>query len=80
MKYHVGLNNKDCLFDTGSFDTLKDALDFARNRGGVYSVNIGTDANPLGVHLSYNTENKTFYLDLWGGWEPIQEDKLSQYI
>ena len=86
MKYEVGLNNGSCIFDDGNFDNIADAVEFARGRGGVYSVNITTydDGEMYNVHLSYDNSSDLFTLDTGFGWVTIQNDKLieclSQYI
>ena len=80
--YSVGLNNRSCLFDDGYFDTLEEAVEFARHRGGKYSVNITTSKRS--VHLCYHSADDTFVLDTGWGWEEIPNDQLiktvAQYV
>lgn len=77
--YSVSLNNKSCMFDDGEFETLEEAIEFARGRGGKYSVNI-CSGNPLGVfnsvHLSYNNATDKFSLDTGWGWDELSNEKL----
>lgn len=39
-KYEASLNNDDCMFDAGDFDTAEEVVEWAKGRGGSYAFNV----------------------------------------
>ena len=39
-KVGISLANKDCIFDSGEFDTIEVAMAWAQGRGGRYKIHI----------------------------------------
>ena len=71
----VTLANKDCIFDSGEFETLSDAVEFSRNRGGRYVVQIGYIDKP-GMSYSYDSDADTFMWYDGYEWIPVSADDL----
>lgn len=65
MKYTVMLNNDTTTFDSGIFNDLNSALQFARGRGGNYNVQIES-ANG---YIALACDSETF--SRYNGWEWI---------
>ena len=71
----VTLSNRDCIFDSGKFENIQDAIAFSKFRGGIYTVQIGR-GDDIGISLSYNSENDTFSRYNGWDWEDIDETEI----
>lgn len=71
----VALSNKDCIFDSGLFTTLSAAVEFSRNRGGKYVVQIGYYGQ-LGKSYSYDSDSDAFSWYDGYEWIPVTADQL----
>lgn len=76
--YDVWLNFDGGGSDQGQFKTLDEALDFARDRGGSYNVQITKNNQMPGIALACDSYNfKHWYIS---EWQPADQDYISKYL
>lgn len=77
--YNVTLANKDCIFDSGTFQTLQEAISFARGRGGKYVVHI-VKGTGLGVSCPYDSDTDTFSWYDGYEWHPVDIPAIEKLL
>ena len=78
MMYDVTLSNGVCIFDEESgFETIAQALKWAKGRGPRYVIQIGRGED-MGISIS--CAGGKFFLDNGDGWEEIPESKMAEYV
>jgi len=68
------LANDSAIFDSATFDTIAEAIEWARNRGGNYRVSIG-----LG-NFDYHSDTDSFHRYNGDEWETIPADRIADYV
>ena len=71
--FEVCLSNRDCIFDSATFDDAKEAAEWATGRRGNYVIQ---GDNGLNVKSS----NDNLYVENFYGYEEISEDELVEMI
>lgn len=71
--FEICLSNRDCIFDSATFDDAKAAAEWATGRRGNYVIQ---GDNGLNVKSS----NDKLYVENFYGYEEISEDELVEMI
>lgn len=71
-KFTVTLANDSAIFDTGTFESVHEALEWARGRGGQYHVGIGL------ANLAYDTDTDTYHWYNGDEWETVDEIEIDR--
>lgn len=77
-KYEVSLANREAIFDSGSFGTIGETVEWMSGRGGIYAAQI-SHGDEMGISLSVNSdtgEMKYFDGDEWINVQPDQIEKM----
>lgn len=77
-KYEVALANREAIFDSGSFGTIGEAVEWMSGRGGIYTAQI-SHGDGMGISLSVNSDTgeiKYFDGDEWITVQPDQIEKM----
>ena len=74
------LSNKDCIFDSCHFASVAEAVDWARGRGGVYTVIIGRIDKIPGVVLSYDSDEDKFSHYDGFEWVTVTPEEIASLI
>ena len=77
-KYEVVLANREAIFDSGSFGTIGEAVEWMSGRGGIYTAQI-SHGDGMGISVSVNSdtgEMKYFDGDEWITVQPDQIEKM----
>lgn len=72
-----GLSNGSCLFDSGRFDTVQEALEWAMGRGGEYVIQIAREGE-MGISIGVDGEKLKYYDGF--GWEEISQEDVEKMI
>lgn len=77
-KFEVALANREAIFDSGSFGTIGEAIEWMSGRGGIYTAQI-SHGDGMGISLSVNSDTgeiKYFDGDEWITVQPDQIEKM----
>lgn len=77
-KFEVALANREAIFDSESFGTIGEAVEWMSGRGGIYTAQI-SHGDGMGISLSVNSdtgEMKYFDGDEWITVQPDQIEKM----
>lgn len=76
--FEICLSNRDCIFDSATFDDAKAAADWATGRRGTYVIQ---GDNGLNVKVDDRDSVATkLYVENFYGYEEISEDELVEMI
>lgn len=77
-RFEVVLANREAIFDSNSFGTIGEVIEWMSGRGGVYTAQI-SHGDGMGISLSVNSdtgEMKYFDGDEWITVQPDQIEKM----
>ena len=87
IKYYASLDNGSAVFDSGYFDTLDEALDWASGRGGSYGVGLEKvidgeqQYRPGGALKATCRGSKTFFSERQiVGWCNVTRDEIAAML
>lgn len=88
IKYYAALDNGSAIFDSGYFDTLDEALDWASGRGGSYGVSLEKviagehQYTPGGALKATCRGDKTIFSEqqIGGGWRNVSRDEIAAML
>lgn len=72
----VALSNGSCIFDSGVFETVKDAVEWSLGRGGSCVMQLSRGENFVSVSVSADGTMRTYAP---GGWCNVTVDQLDKY-
>lgn len=76
--FEICLSNRDCIFDSATFDDAKAAAEWATGRRGTYVIQ---GDNGLNVKVDDRDSVATkLYVENFYGYEEISEDELVEMI
>lgn len=68
-KYDACLSNRDCIFDSGVFESAEDVVAWAKGRGGKYVLQVSNSSDHDFPGCSISTDNgkawSQYIIDRW---------------
>lgn len=75
--FEICLSNRDCIFDSATFDNAKAAAEWATGRRGTYVIQ---GDNGLDVKVDDRDSVGKLYVENFYGYEEISENELVEMI
>lgn len=78
-KYEVVLANREAIFDSGSFGTIGEAIEWMSGRGGIYTAQI-SHGDGMGISVSVNSDKEEIKYFDGDEWIAVQQDQIEKML
>lgn len=78
-KFEVALANREAIFDSGSFGTIGEAVEWMSGRGGIYTAQI-SHGDGMGISISVNSDTGEMKYFDGDEWITVQLDQIEKML